>query len=278
MKNKYSDIELIERFQRNELTEEEQRIFHQRLLEDETFTKSVQLHLNIAEEIDSFWTNKMMDKIGQWETIEQRKTTSSSTPAQVSETVLSLPKKAENPQKRIPKKVNNRKKKLSLFATLLLLVVVIWYFFKPVEPVDLYTQHFIPYEDVIENHNAEDSDLLTLAMSAYSAEDFSVARRLFLQFQSEVDSISTQNQTASEFYLAISNMKVGNINTAQQQLLVIASNNKNPFQQQAEWYLALATIKNNDIEKAKNYLKTITNNTKHTYLKNAKKLLKALPS
>ena len=67
MKDENLDIDLIERFQEGKLTDEERQVFHQRLLEDEAFAKTVQLQLNITEEIETFWTNDMVTKIEKWE-------------------------------------------------------------------------------------------------------------------------------------------------------------------------------------------------------------------
>lgn len=281
MKDENLDIDLIERFQEGKLTDEERQVFHQRLLEDEAFAKTVQLQLNITEEIETFWTNDMIIKIEEWEKTEQRKEMIKATPTPISATPIveqvDEPKTMDIPQEVKTKKSRNWVKFVIAFVVLLLIVAIGWYFIQPKESVDLFVTNFEPYEDVIENHSAEDSDLLTLAMGAYSQKDYSVAMIILKRFLNEVDSILPENRTAAEFYLAVSNLGTGNANTAKKQFETIVANGNNPFQEQAEWYIVLANIKTNNVIKAKIQLTKIQTNSNHSYKKQADKLLKSLP-
>lgn len=280
MKNENLDIALIERFQKGKLTSEERQGFHQRLLEDEKFAKTVQLHLNITEEIDTFWTNDMVTKIEAWEKVENKKNSAKSTPNPISETKtdeqLLVTESIETPSIIEEKKNRSWIKYVVLFVFLSVVAGLAWYFLQPKESVDLFATNFRPYKDIIENHSAEDSDLLTLAMGAYSQEDYSVAMVTLKRFLNEVDSISPKNRTAANFYLAVSNLGTGNANTAKQQFENIAADDNNPFQEQADWYFALANIKTNNVIKAKIQLAKIQAKPNHYYNKQANELLKSL--
>ncbi|MFK7946200.1 MAG: tol-pal system YbgF family protein [Saprospiraceae bacterium] len=284
MKSEHLEIELIERFQNKKLTNEERKFFYQRLLEDEKFAKTVQLQLNITEEIDTFWTNNMITKIEEWEKIEQRQHSEKVISTVMSETISKEVSIKSKPVK-IPQNIKNIKqgKKQSWFKYIIIVLILLsiiigvcWYLFLPKEPVDLFAKNFESYEDVIENHSAEDSDLLTLAMGAYEEKYYSVAMITLKRFLNEVDEISPENKTAAEFYLAVSNLGTGNANTAKRQFETIQTDENNPFQQQADWYIALANIKTDNVTKAKIALSKIQTNPNHTYHKQATELLKSL--
>lgn len=175
--------------------------------------------------------------------------------------------------------MDKRKKWIILITSIIIVFVLIafgWYLFQPKQSIDLFTTHFEPYEDVIEDYNMKESDLLTIAMAAYREEQYAVAMKTLNRFLNEVDSITPENRTASEFYLAISNLGTGNTNTAIGQFQQIADNADNRFQEQADWYIVLANIKKHKIEKARILLTKIQSNPKHGYYEEAKILLKAL--
>lgn len=261
MKREETDVKLIERFRTGKLSENESKLFHKRLLEEEVFAEKVRLQLNVTEEINTFWVNELLLKFEKWEDSLK----------QVSEKVKA--------NQEIAKPKESARKKKSLIGVIVIalvgLVALIWYLSLP-EPADLFIQNFEPYEDVIQNHSAENSDLLTLAMVAYSEEDYAVAMITLKHFLNEVDSISPENRTSARFYLAVSNLGNGNVHTAKQAFEIIAADESNPFQEQADWYIALANIKINNITKAKIQLSKIKSERNHRYQKEARALFKTL--
>lgn len=272
MKRTYTDVKLIEHFREGKLSDEELKAFHKRLLEDTAFAQKVRLQLNITEEIDTFWVNDMMSKFEQWEQDFTQHKAEIETPNQISETM--------NTNKGIANLEESARKKWFLIGaiviTLIGLAASVWYLSQPKVTVDLFAQNFKPYEDVIEHHNAEDSDLLTLAMGAYGEADYTVALVTLKRFLNEVDSISPENRIAATFYMAVANLGAGNVSTAKQQFGMMATDSENPFQEQAEWYVALANIKMDNMTEAKKYLSKIKSNPNHRHYKQAEELIKAL--
>lgn len=140
--------------------------------------------------------------------------------------------------------------------------------------LSLFAENFKPLPDVIVNRDEEENDLLTIGMSAYSHQDYMVAVSHLEQFVNRENSTETNKRNAT-IYIGITNLALGNINTAIQNFNKITRENPT-FREAAEWYLALAYLKQQDFENCAKQLKIIESNPQHEYRLQAKELLKAV--
>ncbi|NJN77943.1 MAG: hypothetical protein HC803_06100 [Saprospiraceae bacterium] len=138
--------------------------------------------------------------------------------------------------------------------------------------LDLFTDNFKPFPDVIINRNKEPNDYLTIGMAAYNHQDYTIATMHLEQFLGQSE-ISEDNKKNTSIYIAVSYLALGNVNAAVKKFEKIKHENF-VLEEVAEWYLALTYLKKNDLENCKKQLKAIQNGTKHQYRLEAEQLLK----
>ncbi len=274
------DIALIEKFREGQLTETERNDFDQRLLTDNTFAEAVKVQLNIVEEIEVFWTNDILEKIKLWE-VQAKNKESENTTLVLSQnndnTAVKLLTINENEAMPTAIAITKNWTRYLVAATILLVISLgSWYFLNnPLAKEDLFVTNFEPYPDMISTQSTEESDLLSIGMAAYSNGDFMVALSMLQPYLNK-EGIENSDRNAAEFYIAISELASGNVNTATTQLKAISEDGMNFFQKQADWYLALAYLSGNKIEAAKKQLAIIVSSDDYGYQEKATVLLKVL--
>ncbi|MFT5833772.1 MAG: tetratricopeptide (TPR) repeat protein [Cognaticolwellia sp.] len=171
-----------------------------------------------------------------------------------------------------------KKNKAFLIGIILviLLILGVTSFFRTAKSTEseLFTAYFEPFPDVIVNRNEEESDLLTIGMAAYNYSDYTIAAIRLEQFLNR-DDISEDNQKNTPIYVGISNLAIGNINSAVQYFKTIIEQH-DTFKAQAEWYLALAYLKKGDLGNCEKKLRNIQSKSKHDYHSEAVELLKKI--
>lgn len=164
----------------------------------------------------------------------------------------------------------------------LLLVAGLFYF--PKGEQDIFANNFEPYEDVLSEDveivlsergaalDVEALEALQKGLKDYQKENFEQAIPVFEQYlKSSAKDYKTNDV---QFYLAVSNLAVGNKLKAIESFEKLLKSEKFKLKTATQWYLALAYLQNNQNEQAKPLLEILKTNEK--YADKAQKILEGL--
>ncbi|MCB0669277.1 MAG: tetratricopeptide repeat protein [Saprospiraceae bacterium] len=241
-----ADLQLIEQYLNNELTDEQVRQFRERMTDDGEFAIRVEL---VREMPSALLTNTENFRTDLRRIMQEE---------------------AESSIDRKPPPVArqfNLWKRLLVAAAIVAFITVGVQFFLPDNTVDLYSLNFtIPAENITTRDRTELSIDLQQALQAYSGENYTLAIDLFLKY------LSTQPEDlGGRFFLAISQMATGRFGDAIGNLRELATISGS-YQKAANWYLALAYLRMGETDQAKITLNELVE-PKNSYSDKAQEIL-----
>jgi tetratricopeptide (TPR) repeat protein len=248
MEEEEKNIDLIEAFEKGELTGEELADFERRRANDLAFANEVADYLLIMKEIRSSQERIFGDTLKKWE--------------------------KEIDQNREEKKVIPMRQILSIAATLLIIAIAAGYailqFYSAKDNTELFTMYFHPYEDVISQRSAEQG-FLQQGMNSYNQKKYTEAISYFEKHLKE-----NPGETSVECYLGISYLADGKISEAKDLFELVKRNDEGLYKEIAQWNLSLIYLRLNDEELLKGSLRDIITQKDHVYEKEATSLYKEL--
>ncbi len=243
--NNYTEI--IEKFISNELEGEKLDWFQDQLRNNKDFVAQYILHIDInaaIKEDDIMHLRKRLDEIY-------------NSFVQTEQKVIKI----------------SRIKQFSAAALILVLIGIAGLIFilkdKSLSNEELFADYYSPYETII-NVRSADNEIEKLISDAFELYEQKKYKEASIKF----DEILTQDpdNTFINFYSAISDLEIGNVNVASKKFQSIINDRDNLFVQQSEWYLSLCHIKQNQTDEAVKILKRIIEREGY-YKKQAENLL-----
>jgi len=224
-----NDIDLIDKYLREELSGNALQDFEHRLATDTDFAQQVDWHQRLVSGIKKQSQREIKSYLQSLE--EQEKTT--------------------NEKKTVPM---NYWKFAIAASVVLLIIAAFWvYLFQPA-PRDLFAQYYEPYPNVeaTVERNEQDTDAYTQAFRWYEDGAYEKATSAFQQLIQE-------NPTETlYFYAGLTALERNLPKAALTHFENVITNHENKYYQQALWYAALTAIKQKDIKRAKAYLQTLS--------------------
>ncbi|WP_420571161.1 hypothetical protein [Kordia sp.] len=237
--NTISDKELIEKFLRDELREEEKRIFDTRK-KDEAF-------MILLEEAVISYKGRL--------TLKQNL-------QNISENVNSKTKK------------NNRNSNVwisRIAASLVLFFSIYFLLNKQSSSEELFSNYFEPYPNIYTQKGGFEAESLSKkAFNFYDATQYKLAIETFNKIASE-----RALRSPEHFYFGISLLSTQKPEAAKVQFKKVAV--VHPFYNESQWYIALALIKQDSLSKAKTLLNNSKSKFSTTRKKEVQNLLDQLP-
>ncbi len=257
---------LIENFLRNELSDEEEQLFLERVKTDSAFKEHYllekQLFESLNEEDWSFAKSIDTNEVEEYEAIFE---------SDEMQHLKEVIKKASNSPK------NNRGRVISLISGFAAAVLIGFFLIKPifapliVDANGLYTTYIdlnnLP--SFAERGTDDSTDQLTKAENLFKEKNYVASAEAFDEFLKNDKSVS-----GAYIYAAIAQSELGNYTKGIEILQNLKSSDLIDSEK-AHWYKALIYVKSNQIEKAKKELKFITKKSLFNHLK-AKELLSEL--
>jgi TolA-binding protein len=150
----------------------------------------------------------------------------------------------------------------------LFLIIRVFLPFSKETPAELYADYFSPYPNIFEPtvRGQAESNKRTEAFQAYEQGDYEKAARMFKALLSE------KQESAILFLLGNSNLMLGRIEEAKQNFDDVIKN-FDDMDLQAKWFLSLSYLKNGEKKEAIDLLKEL-GETEISYATKAKELLK----
>ncbi len=245
----YLEIELIDKYLRGMLTQEERRSFERRLQQDPSFAHEFSLHRGIKEAITDQGTEQLQDTLRElrqeWE--------------------KSNPPKVKRPFPRFTAR-------LSIAATVLLIVMGSIFLYMYRTPSfssadDLATQYYKPYErEMVRGGNSTIDIHLQNALTEYDKEHYQRA----LVYLDSVTKLHPDHIKAN-FYKAHCYLNLGEQPRAIELFNKIIAHGDNVYIDDAMWFLAMAYLKEGDLDNTVTTLEKINDGSSHR--KDAKRLL-----
>lgn len=164
----------------------------------------------------------------------------------------------------------------------LLLVAGLFYF--PRGEQDMFANNFEPYEDVLSGDveivlsergaalDVEALEALQKGLKDYQKENYEQAIPVFEQYLKS--SAKEYKEKDVQFYLAVSNLAIGNNLKAIEGFESLLKSEKFKLKTATQWYLALAYLKNGQKDQAKPLLEGLKSNEK--YIDKVQKILEGL--
>ena len=164
----------------------------------------------------------------------------------------------------------------------LLLVAGLFYF--PRGEQDMFANNFEPYEDVLSGDveivlsergaalDVEALEALQKGLKDYQKENYEQAIPVFEQYLKS--SAKEYKEKDVQFYLAVSNLAIGNNLKAIEGFESLLKSEKFKLKTASQWYLALAYLKNGQKDQAKPLLEGLKSNEK--YIDKVQKILEGL--
>ncbi len=225
-----NDIDLIDKYLREELSGNTLQDFEHRLATDMEFAQQVDWHKRLVSGIKKQSQRELKSYL---QSLEGRESTT-------------------DEKKTVP--LNYWKFAIAA-SVILLMIAAFWvYLFRPA-PQDLFAQYYQPYPNVetTVERNEQDTDAYTQAFQWYEDGQYDKAATAFEHL------LSSDNQTeAVYFYAGLTALERNLPKAALTHFENIITNPENKYYQQALWYAALAAIKQKDINRAKAYLQTLS--------------------
>ena len=248
MEEEEKNIDLIEAFEKGELTGEELDDFERRRANDLAFANEVADYLLIMKEIRSSQERIFGETLKTWE--------------------------KEIDQNREGKKVIPMRQILSIAATLLIVAIAAGYailqFYSVRDNTELFTMYFRPHEDVISQRSGEQG-FLQQGMNLYNQKRYTEAISYFEKFL-----IEKPDEVSAECYLGISYLAAGKISEANDLFEGLIRNDQGLYKEIAQWNLSLTYLKLNNKELLKRSLRDMITQKDHVYEKEATSLYKEL--
>ena len=256
------DIELIERYLRNELTAEERVIFMNRMKEDPEFAEKTEDYSLIIHGIAKQGATGFQEELAIWE--HEIRNEESEYP----DKTISTPKKEKKLEHEI-----NWPRYLSIAAAVSVFIVgfVFLVDYKKDQKLNrLLTAHFIPYDELLSTRGQKTHVTLSEALESYNEKNYSEAVSRFDSYLKE----HPQDYQAW-FYFGVSQLAADKNADALNSFNIVIDN-KTIFQDSAEWYKALALLKLDHSAEAKRLLDQIAHTEGHDYQAKASALLREL--
>lgn len=258
-----SDIELIERYLRDELTSEERIDFMTRMKGDPEFAEKTEDYALIIQGIAKQGVATFQREVMTWEEEIQQE-----------ESNLPRIRVSEAPKKeKIITHQRNGRGYLSIAAAVAILIVGLLFvidYNKDRKLNELFATHFRPYDELLSTRSNETHVTLAEALESYNAENYAEAVSRFDRYLKE-----NPEDHQAWFYFGVSQLAAGKNSDAVTSFNVVIDN-KIIFRDSAEWYKALALIKLNDTSEAKKLLRQIASTDGHDYRDKAEALLREL--
>ncbi len=243
----------LDRYLRDEMSDQERRTFEEQLSNDDALTNELALQRDAIEGIRLDGSHALKKRL------------------QAVEAELTEPAPVIGDDKK-----TNRRFLMTwvAIAASLLTVVLLGYLFVPSasSPQELYAAHYQPFPNLINpaqrSTKVEEATVLEQAVRAYDEQQYDQAIALFEQG----NALSAPGYT---FYHAASYLALNQPARAIPLLERVVQEKTDLFYEPSLWYLALAHLKANDPEAAKPYLQTLTER-EGDYTEEAQELLEEL--
>lgn len=165
-----------------------------------------------------------------------------------------------------------------LAAAVISVMVIVLFFAnrsnKTIDPQFLFAKYYQSYPAFVVLRNETNINVLNQIYSQaflnYENKQFEEAIRLFEEIINDEHS-----EIMASYYLSISQIEVGKFDNAKQNLLLLTKKSDHLFYEQSMWYLALVNLKLGNIEEAKKLLEEIIVMNQFNALQ-AKSILKKL--
>jgi tetratricopeptide (TPR) repeat protein len=248
MEEEEKNIELIEAFQKGELTGKELTDFERRRADDLEFANEVADYLLIMNEIRSSQERIFGETLKKWE--------------------------LEIDRDSAEKKVVPFRKILSIAATLLIIAVAAGYaifqFYSVPDSEELFTMYFAPHDDVI-SQRSDGQGFLQQGMNLYNQKNYTGAITYFEKYLRE-----KPGEASVECYLGIAYLADGKTDEAKDLFDGVVRRDQGLYKEIAQWNLSLIHLKLNKKELLKKSLADIIAQKDHFYQKEAVSLYKDL--
>lgn len=236
--------ELIEAYFKNELSAEELKSFQERLKTEKDFAAEVEDYQLITEGIRQVSDEAdLLEKMNVWD---------EKVPTTPNRSILMF----------TPIRI------AAVLAPIILVSILVIYNSSNVssEGQNLFETYFIPYEDVISNRTADDTNF-SAAMSAYNTKDYSKAGMLFDKVLATAQDIEQLN--IARFYQAMAYLSDGDMTKSEVLFHEVIAAQNPLFREVSEWYLLLVYIKGNQDVLANQQIDLILSNSDHLYYQKA---------
>ncbi len=250
-----NDQHLIEQYLSENLNEDEQISFNQRL-NDAAFRKSLMLtgvSLDILKEQSD---KHFIEQLQQNTSVNESNTNYKLVPSS------NLKDTAENPQikQNETKRINPRTRLLKIAAIAAIFIFAALPFLLPENSqINELDRYFIPYPpvDFARGNNADGQETLKAALKQYINEDYASALKLFQNIEPTNDTL--------QLYAANCQMKLKDYQPAEQTLFKLTESMAENIRNNAEWYLFYTFLYQGKMDKAKMYYDAITKNPKQPF-------------
>ncbi len=236
-------LDILDKFLRGELSEEETVLWKEMLL-DSTVQDEIRNLTHLQQAITKDGREALRMEMEEWDQQDD------------------LPQLSEG------KRVFLRRNLLVAASIAVLLMAVGWFLFQPDDAKsDFYADNFQPYPNVIaplQKGGQEVSDY-EKAFQFYESGEYESAIKQFERLP--------QTDEAVQFYRALTWISLGQNKLAEKELAVVVSKSDHRFLAPAQWYLALTVLKSGDIELARVLMKRIAADTEHPFHSKARKFL-----
>ena len=272
MEGMFTDIELIDKYQRGSANEVEKREVQNRLMADGDFRKLFDDMEVMPEGIG---------RSGARSSLEEKLATLDAALEDEDESNNSVQREVDignSDEKSAPKVIILwfQKPVFRAIAASVVLLMVAWFAFGPNNSVnnqDLLAEYFEPYANTnpkTRGEVLESIDVTTEAFTAYDQEDYAASIPLFEQAIKESD-----NHLLNTFYLGNAYLAVNKSDSAIKAFSTVMEAGKG-VAGVAEWYLALSYLQADNTEKAIATLKDVRDHGETFYAEKANKLLNEL--
>lgn len=257
------DIELIERYLRDELTSTERIDFMARMKEDAEFAEKTADYTSIMHGIAKQGKTAFQEEVANWE--QEIRDEESVQPSRTFHTAPQKEKKLEHE--------NNWPRYLSIAAAVSVVIASFVFLidYKKDQKLNrLFTAHFIPYDELLSTRGTKTHVTLGEALESYNEKDYREAVSRFDSYLKE----HPQDYQAW-FYFGVSQLAAGKDADALSSFNIVIEKHT-VFQDSAEWYKALTLLKLDRAAEAKHLLAQIANKEGHDYQAKAGSLLREL--
>ena len=251
MEKHEKELELIERYIGNDLSEEEIEAFNKKLDKDERFRAQLEEMRLLIAGVQYSGRNKILQGLKDYD-------------ATLSE--------VEVPRGKVIKL--SPRWSIGIAASVLLVIASTLVFYR-ISTKDnseqLYLAYFAIYPNIIDPMQRNDISVGLMESTGFQQYDLGNYEEAIKQFNV---SLNQGDDEYALFYLAISYMQVGQHNQAIESLEQYLQH-YSTLNSQAQWYLSLSYVKSNELEKAKIQLSKLAAGSS-SYSEKAKKLLNQL--